>query len=68
MSEIVYIERVHIPAMSTIGYGYGKTESGQEIEIAGDHRPMRYLGEALAGAGQPIPVEVEDWQIVSLKK
>lgn len=53
----VYVERVSIPAMSTIGFGYGRDENGCEVTFYGDHRPMRELGEALIEAGEPIPAE-----------
>lgn len=64
----VEVQRVEIPAMSTIGYGFGiEVETHRPITFAGDHRPMRDLGEAVAAAnqefGQPIIAEVEDWQV-----
>ena len=70
----VYVTHVSIPAMSTIGYGegYGLGECGRRFRVtfAGDHRPMRYLGEALAAAseaGENAPaIEVEDWQVLSV--
>jgi hypothetical protein len=65
----VEVHRVNIPAMSTIGYGWGTdVEDGSEVQFAGDHRPMRHLGEALAQASEPIEVELEDWQILERKK
>ena len=48
---LVHVTRVHIPAMSTVGEGEGWTEQDGTIYrvwFAGDHRPMRDLGEALA--------------------
>lgn len=51
MDITVTVERVSIPAMSSIGFGYGRTEDGRYVEIAGDHRPMRDLGEAIAADG-----------------
>jgi hypothetical protein len=59
----VHVHRVHIPPGSTIGYGYGTTDKGDEVSFAGDHRPMRDLGDALGRAHNPIPVDVEDWQM-----
>lgn len=61
---IVRVYRVHVPAMSTIGYGWGKTEDGSVVEFAGDHRPMRELGEALSLSNGPLLVVIEPWQIV----
>ena len=61
----VTLERVVVPAGSTIGYGCGIDEDGCRVSFVGDHRPLRHLGEALAGATEPITVEVEDWQIVA---
>lgn len=61
---IVYVDAVSIPAMSTIGYGEGYAEDGRRIRFAGDHRPMRHLGEVIADG--PVAVEIEDWQILAL--
>ena len=59
------VTNVSIPAMSTIGYATGTdVETGKPVRIAGDHRPLHDLGEALAVAEEPIEVEYEDWQIV----
>ena len=65
----VRVTRVSIPSMSTIGYGWGTdTTTGKPVKFAGDHRPMRHLGEAIvearaAHADAPV-VELEDWQIL----
>lgn len=64
---VVMVDRVTIPAMSTVGYGFGTTESGEPIQFVGDHRPMRELGIALREAQVPVVVSVEPWQIVSAK-
>ena len=61
---IVTVDRVSIPAWSTIGYGYGYDTDGNEVSFVGDHRPLRHLGEALAEADEPIEVELEDWQVI----
>ena len=66
MTLTVY--RVSIPAMSTIGYGYGKDENGSSYRFVGDHRPMRHLGEMVAqtpSADQLPIVEVEAWQFIN---
>ena len=59
---------VTIPAWSTIGYGQGIDDEGRHVRFAGDHRPLRHLGEALARAEEPIPVEVEPWQVLSIEE
>jgi hypothetical protein len=61
----VRVFRVSIPALSTIGYGYGiNVETGAEVHFCGDHRPVRNLGEALRFATEPPEVEIESWQIL----
>ena len=60
------LERITIPADSTIGYGLGVDEDGRRVRFAGDHRPLRHLGEALAGADEPILVEVEPSEVLSI--
>lgn len=66
--QYVRVLRVNIPAMSTMGYGWGEGEDGKGVTFAGDHRPMRALGEALQAAaanGEDAPVAwVEDWQVL----
>ena len=60
--------RVTIPALSTIGYGFGKGATGRTYEFAGDHRPMRDLGQAVAQAeneDELSAVSVDDWQILN---
>lgn len=61
----VRVFRVSIPAMNTIGYGFGiNVETGGGIRFCGDHRPLRNLGEALRSASEPPEAEVEPWQIL----
>jgi hypothetical protein len=61
----VRVFRVRIPAISTIGYGYGiDVETGQQIRFCGDQRPLRELGDALRHASEPPEAEVEPWQIL----
>lgn len=65
----VSVERVNVPAMSTVGYGYGTGQAAcgpVSITFAGDHREMRYLGEAIEEAGQPIEAEIETWQVIEV--
>lgn len=57
------IYTVSIPAMSTIGTGDGIGEDGRVVRIAGDHRPMRELAEAIRADG-PQVAEIEPWQAV----
>lgn len=62
----VTVLHVNIPAMSTIGYGEGFDAEGRVVSFVGDHRPMRYIGEAIAQAQSEddLPrVDLEDWQI-----
>jgi hypothetical protein len=61
----IQVVGVKIPALSTIGYGYGRTPGGRFVTFVGDHRPMRHLGEALCHAEEPITVEVDAWQIIN---
>lgn len=46
----ITVHRVNIPAMSTIGYGWGTNDAGEAVHFVGDHRPMRDIGEAIAAA------------------
>jgi len=60
----IRVQRVHIPALSTIGYGEGHDPAERRVRFVGDHRPMRELGRAVSTASEPVYAEVEDWQIV----
>jgi hypothetical protein len=63
----VIIYHVSIPAMSTVGFGYGfDAASGDEVHFVGDHRAMRGLGEALHSGAETVEVNVEDWQMISI--
>jgi len=62
------LNQVSILAGSTIGFGLGVDEDGRRVRFAGDHRPLRHLGEALAVAEEPILVEVDDWQVLSIEE
>lgn len=67
----VTVERVTIPPMSTLGYGFGVDTAGNRVSFAGDHRPMRDLGEAIAAASarDELPqVELESWQVLSIEE
>lgn len=63
----VYVESVAIPAYSTMGYGEGHNNAGETVRFAGDHRPMRAIGEAIDAGEIPV-VELEDWVILSIDK
>ena len=66
---LVQVLRVTVPPMSTIGYGYGVNEKGQEVSFVGDHRPMRYIGDLMMSlAPDPCEIELESWQIMSVKE
>lgn len=51
---IIDVVKIHIPGMSTIGYGYGFIDDedgprdGLSAVFIGDHRAMREIGETLA--------------------
>jgi hypothetical protein len=55
----VGLTRVHIPAMSTVGYGYGQLEDGTSAVIVADQRPMRGVAQTLAEVNPPILVYAE---------
>lgn len=55
----VDLMRVHIPAMSTVGYGYGRLEDGTSAVIVGDQPALSQIGQAIAGRKPPIPIYAE---------
>ena len=64
---LVTVYRVNIPVMSTIGYGWGKDQQGNEVKFCGDHRPMLWLVREIkqAAAEFDLPVvNLDDWQII----
>lgn len=62
----VRVSSVYIGYMATVGQGRGHVEGdGREVVFAGDHRPMREIGEAISH-GKTVIVDVEEWQILSL--
>jgi hypothetical protein len=60
----IQVYHVHIPALSTVGYGEGYDQEGRPVTFLGDHRPMRDLGRVVRNATEPVSVEVEPWQLV----
>lgn len=67
----VYVTFVHVPAMSTLGYGKGYTDDDQEVAFVGDHRPMRDIGRALLRGERrnevdPVIAEVDEHQLIPL--
>jgi len=65
----IKVNEIRIPAESTVGYGRGTDEDGNEIHWVGDHRPMRHLAEAveagvLGDSDEFIELDLEDWQIL----
>lgn len=69
---MITVTRINIPAMSTIGHGWGTDETGNEIHFVGDHRPMRDIGEAVAQAKSrddlPQIEQPEDMYIISITR
>ena len=63
----VQLLRIQIPAMSTIRYGEGLDEDNPRVRFAGDHRPMRSLGQAVANTSEPVYADVDDWQILEVR-
>lgn len=45
----IEVSRVYIPAWSSIGYAEGYRADGAYVEMAGDHRMIRNIGDALTG-------------------
>ena len=60
----VQVFRMHIPAMSTIGYGEGSDERDRRMPLLEDHRLVRELERASSHAIDPIYAEVDAWQII----
>jgi hypothetical protein len=56
--------------MSTLGFATGLDEQDRKVRFAGDWRPMRDLGLAIAAGSieDPIEVEIESWQILEVSK
>jgi hypothetical protein len=63
----IQVYHVHIPAMSTVGYGEGYDHEDRPVTFLGDHRPMRDLGHAVRHAMEPVYAEVEPWQITEVR-
>ena len=55
----VDLTRVHIPALSTIGYGYGQLEDGTSAVIVADQRTMQGIGQAIGEGKPPIVLDAE---------
>ena len=55
----VDLRRVHIPALSTIGYGYGRLEDGTSAVIIADRREMEGIGREIGEGKPPIVVYAE---------
>lgn len=63
----IQVYHVHIPALSTVGYGEGYDPEERPVTFLGDHRPKRDLGRAVRHATEPVSVEVEPWQITEVR-
>jgi len=48
------------------GYAIGLTDRGDRVEFIGDWRALKNLREAIESAGEPQPVEIEEWQVVAV--
>ena len=55
----VDLTRVHIPALSSIGYGYGHLEDGTSAVIVADQRTMQGIGQAIGEGKPPIVLDAE---------
>jgi hypothetical protein len=65
----VMVEEVAIAAGSTIGIARGKADDGTvEVTFAGPWREMESLGWAMVAHGEPLPVDVEDWQVLDVRE
>lgn len=65
----VTVSRITVPAMSTIGYGYGTdADTGEPVTFCEGHRYMRHLGEELQQAvrdtGELQTITVDDWMLL----
>ncbi len=61
----ICVYSISVPAMSTIGYGYGfEVGTGDEVYFSGDHRAMRDLGNALQLDEESPVALIEPWQVV----
>lgn len=65
---VVLVTQVAIAEGSTIGHGWGITDDGTvEVQFVGDHRPMRYIGEAIA-EGHMVLVDVPEHAVVAVRE
>ena len=61
----VHVYSISVPAMSTIGYGYGlKIGTGDEVYFSGDRQSMRELSDALQLGKEPPVALIEPWQVI----
>lgn len=63
---VVNVAAVAVPPGSTIGYGHGLTDSGLSVDFAGDWRAMVALGTIISELGEPVPAQVEPWQVLDV--
>lgn len=61
---IVIITSIRPNTGETVTVAEGVREDGSPVTFAGDWRPMRDLARAFADIGEPIEVEIEDWQVI----
>ena len=60
----VAVEKVRIPAGSTLGYAEGIDENLRRVAFAGDHRMMRIIAEAVEAGGDVVWTDVPEYNIV----
>jgi hypothetical protein len=61
------VTRVNVPADSTLGYGEAVDDEGTTYAFAGDHRPMRYLGQSLDEGYEP-RIDLDNGMILAINK
>ena len=60
----IQVYHVHIPALSTVGYGEGYDPRTGRSPSSGIIGPCGTWAEPYRNATEPVYVEVEPWQIV----
>jgi hypothetical protein len=64
----VQVERVLIPAGSTVGIVFGRPVNDFTKVIAGgaDYREAAALGELISQSDEPVVVEMPDWAVLGI--
>jgi hypothetical protein len=64
----IRVERVFVPAGSTVGYGFGTTDDGTvEVIFGGDARMMVLMFEALA-EGNEVVADLPEWAVLAQRE